>query len=184
MRSGICPRVCSGCSRPHVLGYRRLGHKVRITFQILRGVEEQVESNHVRGDQSILVPWPWDPVKSREIARVRVRCYGIQQAEGKETLSPWSEWSTTEASLLHQEDWKASFITSTRPIDLAQPLAPIQFCKQFRLPTTTQPRLRARLYITSLGVYITISTASDLETSSWHLGGPLTTTVSTSRPST
>ncbi|KAF3399682.1 hypothetical protein DPV78_006367 [Talaromyces pinophilus] len=122
-------------------------------LQILRSVDEQEETSHVRGDHSVLVPWPWEPLKSREIARVRVRCYGIQEAGGKETLTAWSEWSTVEASLLHQEDWQASFITPTRSIDLAQPLAPIRFRKQFRLPTTTLPMLRARLYTTALGVY-------------------------------
>ncbi|CRG91033.1 hypothetical protein PISL3812_08081 [Talaromyces islandicus] len=120
-------------------------------LQIIRGVggQEQEQTYHARSNESVLVPWPWEPLHSREMARVRVRCYGA----GNESATPWSEWSTVEASLLHQEDWQAAFITPTRLVDAAAPLAPIRFRKRFNLPSRSSPMIRARLYITALGVY-------------------------------
>jgi alpha-L-rhamnosidase len=82
-----------------------------------------------------------------------VRCYGKESAADEETATEWSEWSTVEASLLSQDDWNAAFITSTRTVDPAAPLAPIRFRKVFEIPRTCFPTSRARLYITALGVY-------------------------------
>ncbi|KAJ0416912.1 bacterial alpha-L-rhamnosidase-domain-containing protein [Aspergillus carlsbadensis] len=124
-------------------------------LQIVRGAQEQEQTqiHHVRSDQSILVAWPWEPLQSREVARVRVRCYGKEGAADEETATDWSEWSTVEASLLNQDDWNAAFVTSTRTVDPAAPLAPVRFRKVFPIPRNCFPAARARLYITALGVY-------------------------------
>ncbi|OJI95760.1 hypothetical protein ASPVEDRAFT_22800 [Aspergillus versicolor CBS 583.65] len=122
-------------------------------LQVARGRQQLEQRYYVDSDQSVLVPWPWKPLESREAARVRVRCHGKENAADEQSVSEWSEWATVEASLLRQEDWHAAFITSARPIDAAAPLAPIRFRKRFQLPINCVPKTGARLYITSLGVY-------------------------------
>ena len=59
----------------------------------------------VESDEQVLVPWPIEPLLSREEAsvRVRVRC--------GEDWSPWSEPSVVEAGLLSAEDWTARFVS-------------------------------------------------------------------------
>ena len=101
---------------------------------------------HVKSSNSVLVPWPSQPLESRGISRVRVRAYGGPHSAPTE----WSDWKTVECGLLQREDWKASAITSSvkQP---EGPLRPIRFRKTFSLPSA--PVQRARLYITSLGVF-------------------------------
>ncbi|KAL3443910.1 bacterial alpha-L-rhamnosidase-domain-containing protein [Aspergillus insuetus] len=122
-------------------------------LQIEYGTQQEQQTHHVRSDQSVLVPWPWEPLQSRTTARVRVRCYGKESTADEETATDWSEWSTVEASLLNQDDWSAAFVTSTRTVDPAAPLAPIRLRKVFQIPRNRFPAIKARLYITSLGVY-------------------------------
>ncbi|KAL2811588.1 bacterial alpha-L-rhamnosidase-domain-containing protein [Aspergillus granulosus] len=122
-------------------------------LEIIRVPQRHEQIHRVQSNQSVLVPWPWEPLQSREIARVRVRCYGKEDAAAEESATDWSEWSTVECSLLHKEDWTAAFVTSSLPVDAAAPLAPIRFRKRFRLPHNSFPIVRTRLYITALGVY-------------------------------
>ncbi|KAL2851065.1 bacterial alpha-L-rhamnosidase-domain-containing protein [Aspergillus pseudoustus] len=123
-------------------------------LQIIRGSQYHEQTHHVPGEQAVLVPWPWEPLRSREIARVRVRCYGKEVAALNESATKWSEWSTVEAGLLHQDDWQAAFITSSQRVpDPTTSVSPIRFRKRFQLTPKSSPILRARLYITALGVY-------------------------------
>ncbi|RDW89934.1 glycoside hydrolase family 78 protein [Aspergillus mulundensis] len=113
-------------------------------IEVVRG--DRTESYHEKSSESILVPWPSEPLQSREIARVRVRSYGGQD----NAPTQWSAWSTVECGLLHREDWKARAITSLVK-QKEGPLRPTRFRKTFTLPASTVRR--ARLYITSLGVF-------------------------------
>ena len=104
------------------------------------------ESHHVPSSESVLVPWPSQPLQSRETARVRVRAHGQHSAEPTE----WSEWTPVECGLLKREDWTATTITS--PIKQAEgPLRPLRFRKTFNV--SARVVRKARLYITSLGVF-------------------------------
>lgn len=113
-------------------------------LEICRGAV--TEDYHIHSDNSLLVPWPSQPLHSREIAQVRIRAYGSSNTEP----TAWSTWKPLECGLLHREDWKAHAITSsTKQAD--GPLRPLRFRKTF-LATLIELK-RARLYITSLGVF-------------------------------
>ncbi|KAJ5749171.1 uncharacterized protein N7511_010867 [Penicillium nucicola] len=103
------------------------------------------ETYHVKSPNSVLVPWPSQPLKSRDIVRARVRAYGPDF-----TPTEWSDWSTVECGLLHREDWTARAITSSKKQSKG-PLRPIRFRQTFTVPF--EKVRRARLYITSLGVF-------------------------------
>ncbi|HVW44082.1 MAG TPA: glycoside hydrolase family 78 protein [Amycolatopsis sp.] len=93
----------------------------------------------VESDEQVLVPWPFEPLESRERATVRVRV-----ASG----GSWSEWSrpsTVEAGLLSTSDWQAGFIG---PATIDGP-APILS----RAVTLRPDVVSARLYATAHGVY-------------------------------
>ncbi|OQD89900.1 hypothetical protein PENANT_c002G06985 [Penicillium antarcticum] len=104
------------------------------------------ETHHVKSPSSVLVPWPSQPLKSRDIAHARVRAYGGPNSAPTE----WSNWNTVECGLLHREDWTAHAIT--RNVKQPEgPLRPIRFRKTFTVPFAKLQQ--ARLYITSLGVF-------------------------------
>jgi len=98
------------------------------------GVVVRVESA-----EQVLVPWPFEPLSSRERASVRVRV-----ASG-ESWSEWSEPSTVEAGLLDEADWQARFI-SPATIDGPAPILS-------RALTVGSDVVSARLYATAHGVY-------------------------------
>ncbi|KAJ5630397.1 uncharacterized protein N7484_010497 [Penicillium longicatenatum] len=114
-------------------------------IEIQRG-NSSPESYHINASDSVLVPWPSQPLSSRESARVRIRSYGSPSNEPTE----WSVWTTVECGLLDLQDWTARAITS--PTKQAEgPLRPLRLRKTFKLSAYA---LRdARLYITSLGVF-------------------------------
>ena len=102
-------------------------------------------SGLVTSSESVLVAWPFAPLASREEALVRVRVWGSDGSQ-----SAWSEPVVVEAGLLGPDDWGARFISPNWDEDTstAQP-APL-----LRREFSVKPRVRrARLYITSLGVY-------------------------------
>src|SRR5947199_558921 len=84
-------------------GWRQTGYEVEAYGPEgrLQGQTGQVES-----DQSVLVPWPFAPLSSRERLSIRVRVWGI---DGQP--SAWSELYSVEAGLLSVSDWTAHFVT-------------------------------------------------------------------------
>lgn len=122
--------------------WEQTAYEIEISRDSSSGLElYRVESSH-----SVLVPWPSEPLESRGVARVRVRSYGGLIPAPTE----WSDWMTVECGLLEKKDWTAQAITG----DVKQqegPLRPIRFRKTFSIPHG--PVQRARLYITSLGVF-------------------------------
>ncbi|KAL4874903.1 bacterial alpha-L-rhamnosidase-domain-containing protein [Aspergillus karnatakaensis] len=105
----------------------------------------ETSSFHVNSTNSVLVPWPSDPLHSGEEATVRVRSFG------RHANSPWSEPATVEPGLLSEDDWRdAAAIVSDRPNEVNATHRPIYFRKDFDID---EDILAARLYITALGVY-------------------------------
>jgi len=126
----------------NVAGWRQAGYEIEAygSDGRLFGRTDRVES-----DQSVLVPWPFPPLLSRQRLTVRVRVWGVDAH-----LSAWSALYPVEAGLLQADDWSAQFITPAwaEDISLPQP-CPIVRCEFDVHPGVT----RARLYVTALGVY-------------------------------
>ncbi len=115
----------------------------QIAYEIELRVGDDVRSTgHVRSDASVLVHWPFAPLRSRQRAWVRVRVWGADESDP----SPWSEPSVVEAGLLDPADWVALPIT-----DPATPV-PDQVV-QFRTEFDADEVVAARLYVSALGAY-------------------------------
>ncbi|KAL4794745.1 bacterial alpha-L-rhamnosidase-domain-containing protein [Aspergillus venezuelensis] len=95
--------------------------------QITRAPHLEPEKFSVNCDDSLLVPWPSSPLKSRESARLR-------------------------CALLNRKDWIARPMIEVTERVVDGPFRPIRFRKSFDLPGTGALE-RVRLYITSLGIY-------------------------------
>ncbi|OQE20847.1 hypothetical protein PENFLA_c015G02397 [Penicillium flavigenum] len=105
------------------------------------------ETFHVDSADSVLVPWPSDPLKSGEQATVRVKSTGSSD----KASTPWSDPIQVEPGLLSPEDWRESAVlASDRATEINETHRPIYFRKDFALD---QDILSARLYITALGLY-------------------------------
>ncbi|CAM5645726.1 alpha-L-rhamnosidase [Streptomyces pilosus] len=101
----------------------------------------------IDSDESVLVPWPFEPLTSRRRATVRVR---VTDALGQ--VSAWSDPATVEAGLFGADDWSAVFITPDWDEDpQADQPSPV-LRREFRLRGSVRS---ARLYATALGVYET-----------------------------
>ena len=105
------------------------------------------QTGKVESDQSVLVPWPFAPLSSREQLTVRVRVWG---KDGN--VSEWSDAVSLEAGLLSTSDWTARFITPTRDEDTSKSNPSPYLRREFELRAGIKS---ARLYITSLGVHET-----------------------------
>ena len=126
----------------NVVGWRQAGYEIEAygSDGRLVGRTDRVES-----DQSVLVPWPFPPLLSRERLTVRVRVWGVDAH-----LSAWSALYPVEAGLLQADDWSAQFITPAWAEDISRP----QPCPLVRCEFDVHPGVtRARLYVTALGVY-------------------------------
>jgi hypothetical protein len=103
------------------------------------------QTGRVVSGESVLVPWPFAPLRSREHLTVQVRVFG---ADGQP--SEWSSPASVEAGLLHSTDWTARFVTPDWDEDTNLP----QPCPLLRREFDVRPGvMRARLYVTALGVY-------------------------------
>jgi len=123
-------------------GWRQTAYELEAYGSDGRLVEwtDKVESN-----QSVLVPWPFSPLSSRERRTIRVRVWGT---DGQ--ASAWSMATPVEAGLLTAEDWEAQFVTPDWEEDTTVP----QPCPLLRREFVIHEGVtRARLYVTSLGVY-------------------------------
>ncbi|KAJ5575728.1 hypothetical protein N7535_002654 [Penicillium sp. DV-2018c] len=108
---------------------------------------KDAETFHVDSAESVLVPWPSDPLESGEQATVRVKSSG---SVGKPGTS-WSDPVSVEAGLLSPDDWQGAVVlASDRPTEVNATHRPIHFRKDFALDDDI---VSARLYITALGLY-------------------------------
>ncbi|KAI0882215.1 bacterial alpha-L-rhamnosidase-domain-containing protein [Annulohypoxylon maeteangense] len=137
----------------------------RYEIEITWSADQKVEHVTAFSRESVLVPWPARPLKSRESAVVRVRSHG-KCANGSVSPTTWSPASKVEAGFLDRDDWKASFITSSTRIGPNGPLQPLRFRKEFTLDASLGEKFHARLYLTAMGVcqpYINGKPTSDEE---------------------
>lgn len=125
-------------------------------IEVTRRTDSKGQRYHVECHDSTLVPWPSEPLLSREAAGVRVRCFGRTKTTGASKDSEPTEWSTVstvEVGLLARHDWQANFITSKTHLGPEAPLQPLHFVKHFTLPDDYTSTRIGRLYITALGVF-------------------------------
>lgn len=105
---------------------------------------QDAKSVSVDSPGSVLVPWPFEPLRSREAVEVSVQATG---SDGKAT--GWTS-VVVETGLLERSDWTASFVS--RPKQAADaPKQPFRLRQTFTLPSGA--RASARFYATALGLY-------------------------------
>ena len=104
--------------------------------------EGKSEDYHVDSADSIYVPWPSSPLRSREIADVSVKVTGSDGSASEATKL------RVEAGLLERSDWKADMIGGELQT-ATEGKAPVRLRSRFKAPSSKQ----ARLYITAHGLY-------------------------------
>ncbi|MFZ6029248.1 MAG: family 78 glycoside hydrolase catalytic domain [Chloroflexota bacterium] len=102
-------------------------------------------TGRIESPESVFVPWAFRPLLSREQAKVHIRLWGNDGV-----ASDWCGPFTVEAGLLSASDWKACFIAASwdHSVEKSGPSPLLR--KDFSVVSTID---RARLYITSLGLY-------------------------------
>ncbi|MFK4085468.1 family 78 glycoside hydrolase catalytic domain [Kribbella sp. NPDC020789] len=116
-------------------GYAQTAYEVEIS-----GTTTQ--SYTVESAEQVLVPWPGEPLASRERVAVRVR------VRGDGDWSDWSEPAVAEVGLLSPTDWTARFI-SPRDNPHGSPAPLVRAVLDLPGDIT-----KARLYATAHGLYI------------------------------
>ncbi len=105
------------------------------------------DSGWITSDQSSFVPFPADPLSSRQQVDWRVR---FRDQNNKP--SDWSPSAHFELGLLSNADWHAKWIHPAEPADIqaggGEPVALLQ-----RTFPITKPIAHARLYITARGLF-------------------------------
>ena len=122
---------------------------VQGAYQVeVSGSDRPTQSATVASRDQVLVPWPVEPLRSRERVAVRIRVRPtLAEADG------WSDWSPAaivEAGLLAERDWIARFVSPRRLGGLGMPAPVLRGVLQ--LPPATVRS--ARLYVTALGCYV------------------------------
>jgi len=104
-------------------------------------------TGRIESDESVLAPWSFASLQSRERLTVRVRAWG---ADGQG--SAWSAPCPVEVGLLRPDDWSARFMTPAWDEDTSrdQPCPLLRREFDVRVGVAVE---RARLYVTALGVY-------------------------------
>jgi alpha-L-rhamnosidase len=151
---------------PNILGVHERTPRLSWTFQNAPGDFKQVQyeievfemdrssnahhrlyTSKIDSSRSALVPWPHDPLQSRQKIYARVRAWGENA-----TVTPWSESMTLETGLLERRDWLCERIAAPWGAGTSAPDAEQLYRKQFQ---TSHRISLARLYITAQGVYET-----------------------------
>ena len=123
-------------------GWRQAAYAIESYGQDGRRREQ---TGRIESDQSVLIPWPFASLSSREQLTCRVRVWGI---DGRP--SAWSAPAPIEAGLLEPTDWTARFITPDWEEDISQPQPGPLLRREFDVRAGVT---QARLYVTALGVY-------------------------------
>lgn len=118
---------------------------LQTAYEIELSAADGVSAVTRQSADSVLVPWPFEPLAARGRACVRVRVTG---SDGE--VSAWSEPAVVEVGLLSPEDWSAVFVTPDWDEDAQtdQPAPLLRHEFELRGPVRS-----ARLYATALGVY-------------------------------
>lgn len=130
-----CPKLSWRFKATAVKGWRQGRYEIIIARN---GKEEHYTE---LSSDSINVPWPSSPLRSREVAQVKVRAIGEDESSTR-----WASL-TVEVALLDRDEWIAKLIS--RPLqDLDQPKRPFLVRKNFQHVDG-----RCRLYATAHGMY-------------------------------
>ncbi|KAB2344514.1 Bacterial alpha-L-rhamnosidase [Actinomadura rudentiformis] len=108
-------------------------------------LSDQTRTGRVDSHESVLVPWPGEPLRSRERRGARVRLHGHDG-----TSTGWSPWAWVETGLLDTADWRAGAAAPPRQL-LGDPDGPAPLLRRdfgLRAPVAS-----ARLYVTAHGLY-------------------------------
>jgi alpha-L-rhamnosidase len=103
------------------------------------------QTGRVESDQSVLVPWLFTPLSSRERVSVRVRVWGKDGG-----ASDWSESVVLGTGLLSPSDWSARFISPAWDEDVKKSNPAPYLRREFELRAGIKS---ARLYVSALGLY-------------------------------
>ena len=161
------PHGCRGRSPAADADYAQTAYEVEITTGTA-----QVYT--VQSAEQVLVPWPGDPLASRESAQVRVRVRGD---------GDWSDWSgpaTVEVGLLGSDDWTARFVSPRDIGGYGAPAPAARRCRSTCRTASSRPGCtRPRTASTSPS-----STASGSATTSSRPAGRRTSTGCATRRTT
>lgn len=122
--------------------YQQQASELAITLTHADGRCEQLTYT-LSGPQQILLPWPGPDLQSRDRITLRVRV-----SDGA-SWSAWSDTACAETGLLDETEWQAKMIHSAIPEDRFREGRVFQLRKSF---TLHQPVVRARLYLSALGL--------------------------------
>lgn len=118
-------------------GYEQTAYEIEVT----RGATST--RHRVDSGEQVLVPWPQEPLASRESAAVRIRVAHGDQWSG------WGEQGVAEAGLLDAADWTAAFVSPAGLGGMHMP-APV-LSAALKVPGQVR---KARLYATAHGLYV------------------------------
>lgn len=122
----------------------QLGYELQVARDAEFADAATCTSGFVRSDLPFDARWPAPPLRSREIRWCRVRVWT------ERGVSAWSTPLRVEAGLLDSSDWLARPVTPLGNVSRAAP-APVPLLRrEFTLPA---PVVRARLFVTALGVF-------------------------------
>jgi alpha-L-rhamnosidase len=111
-------------------------------YEVELSTEGRVEKRRIESAESNLVPWPFEPLTSRQTASIRARTF---EMNGSST--PWIDLSI-EVALLERSCWKANMLGGPRQVS-TEPKRPLRFVQSVDL----SPGDPARLYATAWGLY-------------------------------
>jgi len=124
---------------------RQIGYEIELSADAAFTTDVQ-PSGFITSSSPLHRPWPVVPLRSREVRWWRVRVW-TQQGR-----TAWSASSRIEAGLLEATDWVARPVSS-QSARVHHTAATVMLVRRaFRLE---QPVVRARLYVTALGVHET-----------------------------
>ncbi|MCI2237249.1 glycoside hydrolase family 78 protein [Paenibacillus sp. TRM 82003] len=129
--------------------WEQSAYEVRVTPQPPvpgAGEEPSWSSGRVDSGDSVLVPWPAPPLRSRERVRVEVRLWGTEDPEP----TPFSLPLVVETGLLDPADWTAVPVGPDWDEDPDADHRPALLRREFTLPG---PVARARLHVTAHGLH-------------------------------
>jgi alpha-L-rhamnosidase len=103
-------------------------------------------SGRIQSAESVLMPWPFSPLESREQATIQIRTWGTSDGDP----SGWSAPLVFEAGLLDPKDWTAKAVAPAWDEDHDVDQPPPRFRRSFNADPAIAS---ARLYVTAHGLY-------------------------------
>ncbi|KAH6671008.1 bacterial alpha-L-rhamnosidase domain protein [Halenospora varia] len=125
--------------------FQQEGYEIELFEQNINSCTVLLSAIKVVSPQSILVPWPHQPLKSRQKILIRVRAW-----DKNGQITQWSEPAHLETGLLNRTDWRCDRIVAPWSPGTAGPGPEQLYRKEFRV---TSEATQARLYITAQGLY-------------------------------